>query len=92
MIGEVDSYETVAFIPKTFAIAADASELITDKVDPKLYNSSEGGGVRKARNSIGKTVWRSVCRLKSIRIKPVTKIGIVRIWYSSGVKVYVLCQ
>ena len=54
IVGFPYSPERVDGTPKAFIIVWLASELITDRVEPKAYRISVGGGVRKKRKAIGK--------------------------------------
>jgi hypothetical protein len=74
--------------PSKFTIALVASVLTTLRVEPKLYNKSEGGWVRNAKKAIGNKACRRVPRLNKTSVRPAVRTGRVRMWYSSGVKVY----
>jgi len=87
IVGFPYSLERVEGTPNAFTIVWLASELMTDRVEPKVYRISVGGGVRKKRKAIGKASWRSVCGLNRIRVNPATKIGNASMWCSRGVNV-----
>ena len=87
IVGFPYSLESVDGTPNAFTIVWLASELMTDRVEPKAYRISAGGGVRKKRKAIGKASWRRVWGLNSIKVNPATNMGRVAMWCSSGVNV-----
>jgi len=87
IVGFPYSLDSVDGTPNAFTIVWLASELMTERVEPKAYRISAGGGVRKKRNAIGKAAWRRVWGLNSIKVNPATNIGRASMWCSKGVNV-----
>jgi hypothetical protein len=87
IVGLAYSLERVDGTPRAFTMKNEASELITDNVEPSHERIGDGGGIRKMRNVIGKISCLSVCGLKMIRINPAVNIGKADIWISIGVNV-----
>lgn len=87
IVGLPYSLVSMEGMPIKFAMAFEASALTTARVAPIAKSISEGGGVKNIKKAIGKANWRRVCELNSMRIKPAKKIGMAKMWYSSGVKV-----
>lgn len=79
MAGTPDMPEIVECMPKPPTIAFDASELMTDMVDPRTRRISTGGGAKKTRNANGNSSCCIVCGLNKVSTSPAVNIGSVNI-------------
>ena len=62
-------------IPARFTRLLEICELRVDRMPPKVYRISDGGGTMKKRNAMGNASWCSVCGLNRSNTEPVVKSG-----------------